>query len=184
MFNEAFFHKTKALCPALATFIKNCCSIPSDPSVKGRKHLKSLEETTLRDLEAMAIYALGTAPLLRWLWRFSKVIRKPFPSRQVAFADDLNGVGSLGNLRKWWERVIYKNCFKMVGRIIKIIRNCKEIATTAYAAFTSECKHKCFYSMRNINCISNFMFPVAKVISEKLITTLFDGFPISREFRK
>lgn len=55
---------------------------------------------TLRDPEAMAIYALGIAPLLRWLWRLSKVIREHFPARQVTFADDLNGVGPLGSLRK------------------------------------------------------------------------------------
>ena len=154
------------------------------PPVKGGKHLKSSEEMTLRDPEAMAIYALGIAPLLRWLWRLSKVIREHFPARQVTFADDLNGVGSLGNLRKWWERVIYKNCFKMVWRINKIIRNCKDIATTAYAVFTSGWKHKCSYSMQTINCINKFMFPVAKVINEKLITTLFDGFPILGEFKK
>ena len=26
-----------------------------------------------------------------------------FPSRQVAFVDDLNGVGSLEDLKKWWD---------------------------------------------------------------------------------
>ena len=61
---EAFFHNTKVLCPALATFINNCCSIPSDLFVQGDKRLKSLEGTTQGDPAAMAIYALVIAPLL------------------------------------------------------------------------------------------------------------------------
>ena len=51
----------------------------------------------------MAIYALEIAPLLAWLSRLSKEKTEKFPSRQVAFTDDLNGVGSLENLRKWWD---------------------------------------------------------------------------------
>ena len=43
----------------------------------------------------MAIYALGILPLLAWLRNLSKEKTEKFPSRQVAFADDLNGVGSL-----------------------------------------------------------------------------------------
>ena len=38
--------------------------------------------------------------------------------------------------------------------------------------------------MRTINCISYFVSTVEKIIKEKLIPALFDGFPISEEFRK
>ena len=38
--------------------------------------------------------------------------------------------------------------------------------------------------MGTINCISYFMSPVEKKVKEKLIPALFDGFPISEEFRK
>ena len=61
---EAFLHNTKVLCPALATFINNCYSIPSDLFVQGGKPLKSFEGTTQGDPAAMAIYALGITPLL------------------------------------------------------------------------------------------------------------------------
>ena len=47
-----------------------------------------------------AIYALGITPLLAWLSNFSKKKQK-FPLRQIAFADNRNGVGSLENLKKW-----------------------------------------------------------------------------------
>ena len=48
----------------------------------------------------MAIYSLVFKPLLVWLSNLSKEKTERFPSRQVAFADDLNGVGSLENLKK------------------------------------------------------------------------------------
>ena len=43
---EVFLHNTEVLCPALATFIKNCYSIRSDLFVQGGKRLKSLDGTT------------------------------------------------------------------------------------------------------------------------------------------
>ena len=53
-----------------------------------------------------------------------------------------------------------------------------------YAAFTSGYKQKFCFFMRTIRDISNFMSPALKVIKEKLIPNLFDGFLISDEFRK
>ena len=61
---KAFFYNTKVLCPALATFINNCYSVPSDLFFQGGKRLKSLEGTTQGEPAAIAIYALGITPLL------------------------------------------------------------------------------------------------------------------------
>ena len=69
-------------------------------SICPRKCLKFLEGTTQGDPAAIAIYSLGFKPLLVWLNNLSKEKTERFPSRQVAFADDLNGVGSLENLKK------------------------------------------------------------------------------------
>ena len=52
----------------------------------------------------------------------------------------------------------------------------------AYAALTSGYKHEFSYFMQTIHCISHFMSPVEKIIKEKLIPALFDGFPMSEEF--
>ena len=45
----------------------------------------------------MAIYALGITPLLAQLNNLSIEKAEKFSSRQVVFADDLNGIGSLEN---------------------------------------------------------------------------------------
>ena len=51
----------------------------------------------------MAIYALGITPLLAQLNYLSIEKAEKFSSRQVVFADDLNGIGSLENFKKWWD---------------------------------------------------------------------------------
>ena len=100
---EAFLYNTKVLCPASATFINKCYSAPNDLFVQGDKHLKSLEGATQGDPAAMALYVLGITPLLTWLSNLSKEKTEMFLSRQVAFADTLDGVDWLEDLKKWWD---------------------------------------------------------------------------------
>ena len=97
---EAFLLNTNVLCPTLAMFINNCYSIPRDPFAQRGKRLKSSEGTLQGDPAAMAIYALRIIPLLAWLSNFPKENTEKFQSRQVAFEDFLNGVGSLENVKK------------------------------------------------------------------------------------
>ena len=49
----------------------------------------------------MAIYALGITPLLAWLSKKSSEGNSASASKQVAFADDLNGIGTVESLKKW-----------------------------------------------------------------------------------
>ena len=51
----------------------------------------------------MAIYALGIRPLLAWLSKKSNEGSSISASKQVAFADDLNGIGTVESLKKWWS---------------------------------------------------------------------------------
>ena len=51
----------------------------------------------------MAIYALGITPLIAWLSKKSKENTNSPPTNQVAFADDLNGIGTLESLEEWWK---------------------------------------------------------------------------------
>ena len=49
----------------------------------------------------MGMYALGLMPLLT-----SIVTSETKNLVQVAFADDLTGVGTLNNLKTWWENIL------------------------------------------------------------------------------
>ena len=103
---EGFLHNANVFCLALATFIDNRYSIPSDLFLQGGKHLKSLEVAIQGDSAAVAIYALGIIRLLAWLSNLSKEKPEKFPSREVVFADDLNGAGLLKNFK---NGAIYQN---------------------------------------------------------------------------
>ena len=51
----------------------------------------------------MAIYALGITLLLVWLSRKSNEGESTSASKLVAFADDLNVIGTVESLKKWWS---------------------------------------------------------------------------------
>ena len=55
------------------------------------------------DPTAIAIYAFGIKPLLAWLSKISNGSNSASASKQVTFADDLNGLGTLESLKKWWS---------------------------------------------------------------------------------
>ena len=96
---ESFLHNTKIICPSLSTYINNCYSTPSKLYIQGGNSLKSEEGTTQGDPTAMAIYALGITPLIAWLSKKFKENTNSPPTNQVAFADDLNGIGTLESLK-------------------------------------------------------------------------------------
>ena len=76
--------------PQFATYIYNSYCVPARLFIVGGKEIKSSEGTTQGDPNAMAGYGIGLTPLLDILsggdddeaWK------------QVAFADDISGVGS------------------------------------------------------------------------------------------
>ena len=99
---EAFLHNIKVICPAISTYVFNCYSSPSDLFIHGGRSIKSLEGTTQGDPTAMAIYALGITPLMALMCQFTRTNKNKM-CKQVAFADDLNGIGDLQSLRDWWN---------------------------------------------------------------------------------
>ena len=100
---EAFLHNTKMLCPSISTYITNCYSSPTDLYIQGGRSIKSEEGTTQGDPTAMAIYALGITPLVSWLSKKSNEGKSASASKQLASADDLNGIGTVESLKQWWS---------------------------------------------------------------------------------
>ena len=81
------------VCPALAPVLINTYREPSS-LVVGGKCLLSREGTTQGDPLAMAMYALGTIPLIDRL--------KNLNTSQIWYADDSAACGTLIDLKSWW----------------------------------------------------------------------------------
>ena len=105
---EAALHNIKMRCPSLATYVENSYKVPAKLFICGEvtgktrrvETILSAEGTTQGDPVAMAMYALGLLKLQDTL-RHEKTGVK-----QVAYADDLTGVGKTADLIKWWEMVV------------------------------------------------------------------------------
>ena len=83
-----------SLCPLFATPMINCYREPSDLFIDGEAIL-SQEGITQGDPFSMPFYALALIPLI---WRL--------PTRSVKhvwYADDATAVGSIDQLRQWWN---------------------------------------------------------------------------------
>ena len=64
----------------------------------GNDTLLSKEGTTQGDPLAMVMYAVASIPLIHDLSLISEV-------KQLWYADDATGMGSLKGLRSWWDRI-------------------------------------------------------------------------------
>lgn len=96
---QAMRHNVNILCPPLSQFVHNIYGVPARLYIFGGGEIRSAEGTTQGDPISMAIYAIGINPMLSCL--MSSYNR--FKIRQVAFADDLSGAGSLQELKNWWK---------------------------------------------------------------------------------
>ena len=92
----------KILCPEIATYISNCYIKPARLFITGDGEFSSKEGTTQGDPIAMGMCALGLMPLLT-----SVITSETNKLVQIAFADDLTGVGTIDEPQKWWENVLY-----------------------------------------------------------------------------
>ena len=84
------------VCPALTHILTNTYRNNSHLFVD-RQCILSKEGTTQGDLLAMAMYAIGTQPLIRKLDGIAM---------QVWYADDSAAGSSLERLRKWWDLLV------------------------------------------------------------------------------
>ena len=93
---EAALRNTRILCPVLAPMLTNMYRSHSMLFIDG-DHILSQEGTTQGDPLAMAMYAIGTLPLIRKL--HGNVT-------QVWYADDASAGGRTSDLRVWWDSLV------------------------------------------------------------------------------
>ena len=93
---KATLLNSRTVCPALAPVIINTYRNPSVLYVGGESIL-SVEETTQGDPLGLAIYAIGTQPLIQKLTGTAK---------QVWYADDSSAGARLNNLKEWWTKLL------------------------------------------------------------------------------
>ena len=82
------------ICPPLSTVLINTYRPPTQLFVDGER-LLSQEGTTQGDPLAMPMYALATVPL----------ILSPDSVTQVWYADDATALGTVSDLRTWWDAI-------------------------------------------------------------------------------
>ena len=90
---KVMLHNIMRLCPSFATCVLNCYRGDAELFVGGET-LQSTEGTTQGDPLSMAIYALGTLPLIR---------KAAAAATQAWFADDASAGDRLVNLRSWFS---------------------------------------------------------------------------------
>jgi hypothetical protein len=86
---------SRSICPPLAPILINTYRNPSFLFVDG-EHILSEEGTTQGDPLAMAMYTIGTLPLIEKLQDLGN---------QVWFADDSAAGSTIEQLREWWDRL-------------------------------------------------------------------------------
>ena len=95
---KAFLHNIGIICPSITIFIRNCYTITTRLFVIGGTEIQSEEGTTQGDPLGMAVYAIGTTPLLN-------LLAESTDEREAAFADDITAAGRIDGLRKWWDEL-------------------------------------------------------------------------------
>jgi hypothetical protein len=98
------------ICPTFHRFLNNSYQCPSKLFIvdsqrtsKEVQFIYSKEGATQGDPAAMAMYALGTRPLMDILEQ--NTMLDTDQSKQVFYADDASAAGKLEGLKHWWEEL-------------------------------------------------------------------------------
>ena len=94
---QAALHNIRVLCPSQATILGNTYGGTADLFVGGEV-LSSQEGTTQGDPLTMCMYAIGILPLICSL--------QSSGTKQVWYADDATGGGTLEVVKIWWDHLI------------------------------------------------------------------------------
>ena len=101
----AALHNIKELCPNFHRYLHNTYQLPAKMIINDQNGLNddilSEEGSTQGDVPAMAMYAIGTKPLLDRLMNTVD----PHLCKQVWYADDSSCGGKILEMRKWWDEL-------------------------------------------------------------------------------
>jgi hypothetical protein len=132
---EVALNNIAVICPTFHRFLNNSYQCPSKLFIvdsqmtsKEVQFIYSKEGATQGDPAAMAMYALGTRPLMDILEQ--NTMLDTDQSKQVFYADDASAAGKLEGLKHWWEELCkhgpdygyYTNASKTV-LIVKKLEN-------------------------------------------------------------
>ena len=97
-------HNIKEICPSFHQYLANTCQLPAKMIINdqnGTEEILSEEGSTQGDVPAMAMYAIGTKPLLD---KLMDVVDND-KCKQVWYADDSASAGKMHEMRKWWDQL-------------------------------------------------------------------------------
>ena len=104
-----FLHSLTIICPAIATYAKNCWSLHSQLFIIGGNEIRSCEGTTQGDPIAMAVYAIVIIPMILMIVDVNRKIDNF--TKTAAYADV--------------TRPHTRPQIRILARSIKIMVNCK-----------------------------------------------------------
>ena len=102
---QAALHNIKELCPKFHRYLANTYQIAAKMVINDQNgqcdDIKSEEGSTQGDVPAMAMYAIGTKPLLN---KLGEVVNTEL-CKQVWYADDSGCAGKIAEMKKWWDEL-------------------------------------------------------------------------------
>ena len=101
---QVFLHNICIICPLIATYLRNCYTLPSRLFIIGGTEIPSSVGTTQGDPTAMSIYAIAIIPLVLMIMEIMSTSPNNI-SKMVAYADDFTAGGTVKDLKYWWERL-------------------------------------------------------------------------------
>ena len=102
------------MCPAIYKFLHNSYKAPARLHLGDGTFINSEEGVTQGDNLAKAMYSLSTRRIIESLKSAAMDVK------QVWFADDTAGAGTLDELKKWWDHL--NNCGPAYGYFPKAVK--------------------------------------------------------------
>ena len=100
---QVFLHNICIISPPpIATYVRNCYTLPSRLFIIGETKIPSSEGTTQGDPTAISIYAIAITPLVLMIMEIMST--SPDNTRKmVACPDDITAGCTVKDLKYWWE---------------------------------------------------------------------------------